>query len=220
MDHELIRKSGYPEGLSACWQSAAKNLAETFAPSARRGTRIKARFSSQAGVSSVEFALVSVLLCAGLFGAMELCRIFWVWNSAAEVTVRAARLAAVLPFGATSQISRTAVLQAGSTQASVAFPGISELTSQSVQIQYMTGSWGALSPTTNLPADGVQNLENCTQGLNPCISAVQASLCQSATLPCQPLDYQSLWISVWGLKLQIPVFTVTVPLQSAGATQA
>ncbi len=174
----------------------------------------------QGGASSVEFALVSLLLCVGLFGCMELCRIFWVWNSAAEVSARAARLAATLPFGATSEIARNAVLQAGSTQTSVAFPGIAELTNQNVQIQYMTGSWGALTPTTNLPADGVQNLANCIQGLNPCISAVQVSLCQNGVLPCQPLNYQSLWVFLWGLTLQLPVFSVTVPLQSAGATQA
>lgn len=174
----------------------------------------------QAGTSSVEFALVSFLLCAGLFGCMELCRIFWVWNSAAEVTARAARLASVLPFGATAQIGREAVLQAGSTQSTLSFPGISEITNQSVQVQYMTGPWGALTPTTTYPADGVQNLSNCIQGLNPCVSAVQVSLCQAGTMPCEPLNYQSLWISLWGLTLQIPSFTVTVPLQGAGATQA
>ncbi len=187
-------------------------------PLARSGCR--GTLSHQSGASSVEFALVSLVLCAGLFGCMELCRIFWVWNSAAEVTARAARLAAVLPFGSSAQIARNAVLQAGSTQASVAFPGIPELTNQSVQIEYMTGSWGSLTPTASYPVDGVQNLANCLQGLTPCISAVQVRLCQNGTLPCQPLNYQSLWIDLWGLTLSIPVFSVTVPLQSAGATQA
>ncbi len=220
MGHEFRLRSPGPDRLRVHREQSEDEPANTCATHADRYARNRDKAVRQGGASSVEFALVSLLLCAGLFGCMELCRIFWVWNSAAEVSARAARLAATLPFGATSQIARNAVLQAGSTQTSVAFPGIPEVTNQNVQIQYMTGSWGALAPTTNLPADGVQNLANCTQGLNPCISAVQVSLCQNAVAPCQPLNYQSLWIGLWGLTLQLPVFSVTVPLQSAGATQA
>jgi Flp pilus assembly protein TadG len=49
----------------------------------------------QRGVAAVEFALVSALFFTLLIGIMEMGRVFFYWNSAAEVTRLGARIAVV-----------------------------------------------------------------------------------------------------------------------------
>lgn len=49
----------------------------------------------QRGAMAVEFGLVAFLLCTALIGAMEVGRLLWTWNAAAEATRLGARLAAV-----------------------------------------------------------------------------------------------------------------------------
>lgn len=49
----------------------------------------------QAGVAAVEFALIASLLCTVLLGIMEMGRMLWTWNAAAEATRLGARLAVV-----------------------------------------------------------------------------------------------------------------------------
>ena len=53
------------------------------------------RPSRQRGVVAVEFALVSVILLLMLFGLIEMSRILFYWNSAAEATRLGARMAVV-----------------------------------------------------------------------------------------------------------------------------
>jgi Flp pilus assembly protein TadG len=53
------------------------------------------RRSASRGASAVEFALVSLVFFTVLFGAMEMARLLYYWNSAAEVTRLGARLAVV-----------------------------------------------------------------------------------------------------------------------------
>jgi Flp pilus assembly protein TadG len=49
----------------------------------------------QAGVAAIEFALVSALFFTVLFGMMEMGRMLFYWNSAAEATRFGARMAVV-----------------------------------------------------------------------------------------------------------------------------
>ena len=49
----------------------------------------------QRGTMAVEFGLGALLLCMALFGAVEVGRLLWTWNAAAEATRLGARLAAV-----------------------------------------------------------------------------------------------------------------------------
>ncbi len=157
--------------------------------------------SLQRGSSTVEFALVTMLLLILLFGITELGRVFLVWNAAQEVTRRAARNAAVLGFGITPFIQYDAVLNPEATNGTVAFPGIGEITNWTVSIQFMTGAFGSLTTTDSPP-----------------FSAVQASLCVPGSDPCQPLSYLPAVIPGINLRLFLPISTVTLPLESAGAS--
>ncbi|MHB8352838.1 MAG: TadE/TadG family type IV pilus assembly protein [Burkholderiales bacterium] len=170
--------------------------------------------SSERGVTSVEFALVAALLLSLLFGVMELGRILFVWNSAQEVTRRAARDAAVQ--GLTLFTPYDAVLQPGTSSGTMAFPGIGEITNWTVSIQFMTGDFGALAATAP-PTNATLNQSNCTQGLSPCVTAVQASLCAPGSTPCQPVSYLPIGIFGSVFQLLLPISTVTLPLESAGA---
>jgi Flp pilus assembly protein TadG len=49
----------------------------------------------QAGLAAVEFALVSALFFTVLLGVVEMGRLLWVWNAAAETTRFGARMAVV-----------------------------------------------------------------------------------------------------------------------------
>ena len=53
----------------------------------------------QRGAAAVEMAIVSVIFIMILFGAMEMSRLLWTWNAAAEATRLGARLAIVCDIG-------------------------------------------------------------------------------------------------------------------------
>ncbi|NML15304.1 TadE/TadG family type IV pilus assembly protein [Azohydromonas caseinilytica] len=53
----------------------------------------------QRGTMTVEFGLGSLLLFMALIGAVEVGRLLWTWNAAAEATRLGARLAAVCAMG-------------------------------------------------------------------------------------------------------------------------
>ena len=53
------------------------------------------RRAQQRGTAAVEFALVAALFFTVLFGVIEMGRLLWTWNAAAEATRLGARLAAV-----------------------------------------------------------------------------------------------------------------------------
>jgi Flp pilus assembly protein TadG len=49
----------------------------------------------QRGLAAVEFAIVATIFFMMLFGAMEMGRLLWTWNAAAEATRLGARMAVV-----------------------------------------------------------------------------------------------------------------------------
>lgn len=53
----------------------------------------------QRGAAAVEFAVVAALFFMILLGAMEMARLLWTWNAAAEATRLGARLAVVCDIG-------------------------------------------------------------------------------------------------------------------------
>ncbi|MDE2344500.1 MAG: pilus assembly protein [Betaproteobacteria bacterium] len=165
----------------------------------------------------MEFALTGSVLLMLVFGTLELGRIFLAWNSALEVTRRAARDAAVLGFDALPYARNDAVLQPEASGDSAAFPALGEITAAAVSIRFMSGPYGALMPAGALPTSATQNQWNCAQGLSPCITAVQATLCQPGSDPCQPLRYLPVGIPGVPLNLFLPLSPVTVPLEGAGA---
>lgn len=166
----------------------------------------------------MEFALVSAVLLVLVFGTMELARIFLAWNAVLEVTRRAARDAAVMGFGALTYARNDGVLQPQASGTGAAFPALPEITAAAVSIQFMSGPFGALTPSAALPGSAAQNQSNCALGLTPCITAVQATLCQPGSNPCQPLPYLPLGIPGLPLTLFFPLSPATVPLEGAGLT--
>jgi Flp pilus assembly protein TadG len=57
-------------------------------------------------VAAVEFAVVASLFFTVLLGAMEMSRLLWTWNAAAEATRLGARLAVVCDIGDTTIVAR------------------------------------------------------------------------------------------------------------------
>ena len=70
---------------------------QTLAQRARRAQR-----PSNRGAAAVEFALVSLVFFTVLLGAVEMGRLMFYWNTAAEVTRLGARIAVVCDPNATS----------------------------------------------------------------------------------------------------------------------
>lgn len=63
----------------------------------------RARAQRSRGAAAVEFALVSLVFFTILFGAMEMGRLMFYWNTAAEVTRLGARMAVVCDPNTTSR---------------------------------------------------------------------------------------------------------------------
>ena len=93
----------------------------------------------QRGVTSVEFAVVGLLLFILLFGVIEFGRLLFSFNVLAEGTRRAARLAAVCPLGDPG-ITNTAE-----------FANLPNFNGNNVQLQYLdangkpTGTYTAIN---------------------------------------------------------------------------
>jgi hypothetical protein len=88
--------------------------------------------SGQKGVTTVEFAIVGVLLFVVLFAVIEFGRALFVMNTLTEATRRGARMAAVCPVGDPKPAS-VAVFDSGSGNSSV----VSGLTTANILIEYL-----------------------------------------------------------------------------------
>jgi Flp pilus assembly protein TadG len=86
----------------------------------------------QSGVTSVEFAIIGVLLMTVTFGVIEFGRALYVINLLTEGARRGARLAAVCPVGDPKPAS-AAIYDSGSGSSSL----VSGLTTANVQVQYL-----------------------------------------------------------------------------------
>lgn len=75
---------------------------------------------SQAGTTTVEFAIVGVLLFVVLFAIIEFGRALYVMNALAEATRRGARMAAVCPVGDPRPAS-VAIFDAGGGRSSLVY---------------------------------------------------------------------------------------------------
>lgn len=73
----------------------------------------------QRGAAAVEFALVASAFFMLLFGVVELARLMYLWNAAAEATRLGARTAAVCDIGATAVRARMRTLLPTLTDADI-----------------------------------------------------------------------------------------------------
>ena len=144
----------------------------------------------QKGSTTVEFAIVGVLFFIILFGIIEMGRALFVWNGLADITRRAARLAAVCPPN-DPDITRVAIYNAvtDGSDSSV----ISGLDPADVKLSYFTSS---MAPAPSPATTGFSN-----------VRYVQASI--------DGYTHQML-IPTFNITLTPPDFATTVPVESLG----
>ena len=110
----------------------------------KRGVPARRR---QAGVTSVEFAVVGAVLLLAVFAVIEFGRLLWTWESLVEATRRGARVAAVCPVNH-SAIANVTVFN--SPADSGASPYIADLSTDQVSVSYLDQSGVVLAdPMSN-----------------------------------------------------------------------
>lgn len=105
--------------------------------------------NAQRGITSVEFAIVGLLLLIVVFGVIEIGRAFFITNMLTEATRRGARMAAVCPVG-DSKPRSVAVFDSGSGSSAI----VSGLTTANVKIDYLDASGTIIAnpgTSTNYP---------------------------------------------------------------------
>lgn len=142
---------------------------------------------SQAGVTTVEFAIIGTVMMVIVFGIIEMGRALYTINVLTEAARRGARMAAVCPVGDPKPAS-VAIFDSGNGTSSVV-PG---LTTSNIQIQYLDVNGSPIgSPSANFSS----------------IRYVQSSIV-GFTLP--------LYIPVILPTLNLSGFTATMPRESLG----
>ena len=102
----------------------------------------------QRGTTTVEFAIIGVLVMVVVFGVIEFGRALFVVNVLTEATRRGARMAAVCPVGDPKPAS-VAVFDNGGGGSSM----VAGLTTANIQVQYLDVSGAAIAnPTANFGA--------------------------------------------------------------------
>lgn len=92
--------------------------------------------SKQAGLTSVEFAMVGTVLLLVIFAVIETGRLMWVWETLTEATRRGARVAAVCPVEHNA-IANMTVFNEPDTGGESAI--INGLTTGNVVVEYLDG---------------------------------------------------------------------------------
>ncbi|MDO9145784.1 TadE/TadG family type IV pilus assembly protein [Rhodoferax sp.] len=181
----------------------------------------------QRGVAAVELALVAIPFFLLLFGVMEFGRLFYVWNTAQEVTRHAARQAVVTNFkdnAAMTAIRQSAVFRVNAGT----LPAAPEISDLNVVIRYLNADQNQISGA-NMPADPGDNIAACLEKETSCIRYVEVclSLPLAATTTCsegQPIPFQPM-IGLFAtsgpnstnlLGIRIPLSTVRMPAESLG----
>ena len=93
----------------------------------------------QAGVTTVEFAIIAVVFFMALFGVIEMGRTLFVVNTLTEAARRGARMATVCPVGDTAP-ARAAVFDSGNGTSAVIYG----LTTGNIEIDYLDANGNVL----------------------------------------------------------------------------
>ena len=91
------------------------------------------RLKKQAGVAAVELAIVAVAFLLLVFGAIEVSRLLFTWNTLDTITQRAARVAAVCPT------NHAHIFQASS------FGVLPGFTTANLQLQYLDTDFAVIA---------------------------------------------------------------------------
>jgi len=146
--------------------------------------------SKQKGTTTVEFAIIGTMFFVILFGIVEMGRALFVWNGLADITRRAARIAAVCPPNNTSVI-RTAIYNAAGDGGNSSI--INGLAPSHVKVSYFDSN---LAPVPNPATTGFSS-----------VKYVRASI--------DGYEHQML-IPTFNITLTPPDFSTTVPAESLG----
>jgi hypothetical protein len=115
---------------------------------ARDATRDVVR-DGERGTALLEFAIGASLLCAAVFGALEVGRLLWVHNSLVDATRRAARYAVNRDMGGAAQAAaRNMAVYGNATGAGQ--PLVQDLTPEQVSISYDNFKLGGGSVTVEI----------------------------------------------------------------------
>ena len=91
----------------------------------------------QKGIYTVEFAIVGAALFIIVFGAIEVARAMFAYNTIAEATRRGARVAAVCSAADVATAKRAAVFSIAGADGSDASPILNGLTVSNVNVEYL-----------------------------------------------------------------------------------
>jgi hypothetical protein len=111
----------------------------------------------QAGLTSVEFAIVGAVSLMILFGCLEVSRMLFTVNVLEEVTRRGARVAAVCTVNS-ALIAQTAVFNADGGGSGEPLPN---LTTNNIQVEYLTDTGNTIgNPAPVAGSPGTTGFEN------------------------------------------------------------
>lgn len=177
---------------------------------------------NQCGAAAVEFAIVASLLFILLFGILEFGRMFYMFNTAQEVTRHAAREAVVRWVDNSSTSPAKIAALFGRT----AMPAGAEITVNNIDIEYLRAD-GVEIASGNLPPSAADNISACLDpsGAYDCIALVRVSIINATYAPVvgffSTLELTAFPFSVANpfridLRVPIPASTVTMPAESMG----
>ena len=146
--------------------------------------------SRQKGSTTVEFAIIGLLFFIILFGIVEMGRALFVWNGLADITRRAARIAAVCPPNNTSVVRAAIYNATGNAGSSSVIPGLNPA---DVKVLYLS------STLVEVPNPATTDFSS--------VRYVQASI--------DGYTHQML-IPTLNVTLTPPDFATTVPAESLG----
>lgn len=186
-------------------------------------TRSRSAPHRQRGAAAVEFALILIPFLFLLLGIMEFGRLFFVINTAQEVTRRAAREQVVCWATQAAGVQRLAVFGSGTrcgtgSAGTVALPGGGEVTNATVNLGFYNTLADAVGQSNPIvPAGGSvpqSNVNNCLLNDPSCIRFVRASL---QTAGGAPVNYSPM-VGFFSTMLDIPLpgSTVIMPAEALG----
>lgn len=173
----------------------------------------------QCGTVIIEFAIIAMLFFTMLLAIMEFGRVFYLWNTAQEVTRRAARDAIVRNWNEASAIQCKAIFQPDSAGCVNGLPAAGSIINGShVKITYLRADGeSSVNPAPSNPKD---NLSACNDAKRQgsCIRFVRAEICQSQgnNNNCGAITYTPMVGLFPFLAVNIPVSAVTMPAESLG----
>ena len=144
----------------------------------------------QRGTTSVEFAIVGMVMMLCLFGVIEVSRLLFVINTLGESTRRGARLAVVCPVN-DAAIAQMAVFNStGGTNS----PIVNGLSTANIQLEYLDVTGAPISSDLSIPATYAT------------INYVRVQI----------VNYVHQWIFPGNLTFNMPPLPSTLPRESLG----